>query len=145
LKYDFIVMEPALEVSIKKPFDFMSVPLVSDVENLSFFAQYVNNTIPSDENNGFAVGFKMGAAKISKFGDWQFKYIYAMLEKDAVLDILPDSDRFGGKTGIRSHEGIFEFGLSKNTALGLDIYRSWGITNSKAASTIVQFDWNMKF
>lgn len=145
LKYDFIVLEPAAQVDIKKPFDFLSVPVIGDIENLSLFAQYVNNTIPSDENNGFAVGFKMGAKKVAKFGDWQFKYLYTMLEKDAVLDILPDSDRYFGRTGIRGHEGELTFGLSKNTFLGVDIYRVWSINNSKSAETLVQVDWNMKF
>lgn len=145
LKYDFIVLEPAVQVDIKKPFDFLSVPVLGDVENLSLIAQYVNNTIPSDENNGFALGFKMGDKKVEKFGDWQFKYIYTMLEKDAVLDILPDSDRYFGRTGIRAHEGELTFGLGKNTFLGVDIYRGWSINNSKSAETLVQVDWNMKF
>jgi polyhydroxyalkanoate synthesis regulator phasin len=145
LKYDFIVMEPAIEVSISEPLKFTRLPVLGKAENLSLFGQYVNNTIPSDENNGFAVGFNLGAKKVAKFGDWQFKYIYAMLEKDAILDILPDSDRYSGKTGIRSHEGVLTFGLSKNTFLGLDIYRSWSIIDPKAAETLVQADWNMKF
>lgn len=145
LKYDFIVLEPAVQVDITDPLAFTNLPILGKAENLSLFAQYVNNTIPSDENNGFAVGFQLGAKKVAKFGDWQFKYIYAMLEKDAVLDILPDSDRFSGKTGIRGHEGILTFGLSKNTFLGVDIYRAWAINNEKAAETLVQVDWNMKF
>jgi hypothetical protein len=68
-----------------------------------------------------------------------------MLGKDAVPDVLPDSDRYGGKTGIRSHEGIISFGLGKNTSLGFDVYRSWSLIGSKAPETVVQADWNMKF
>jgi hypothetical protein len=70
-----------------------------------------------------------------------------MLEKDSVLDILPDSDRYKGKTGMRSHEGILTFGLGKNTNLGIDVYRSWNIvgTSTKAPETLVQVDWNLKF
>jgi len=145
LTHDFTVVEPAAQADINKPFEFINVSVFKDVESLSLFAQYVNNTQASDENNGFAVGFGLGAKKVAKFGDWQFKYIYAVLEKDAILDILPDSDRYSGKTGIRSHEGVLTFGLSKNTFLGLDIYRSWSIIDSKAAETLVQADWNMKF
>lgn len=145
LKYDYIVLEPAVQVDITDLLKFTGLPVLGEAESLSLFGQYVNNTIPSDENTGFAVGFNLGAKKVAKFGDWQFKYIYAMLEKDAVLDILPDSDRFSGKTGIRSHEGILTFGLGKNTFLGVDIYRSWAINNEKAAETLVQVDWNMKF
>ncbi|MGE5279169.1 MAG: putative porin [Deltaproteobacteria bacterium] len=145
LRYDFLVLEPALQVDVKKPFGFLDIGRLSDIESLAVFTQYVNNTIPDDNNTGFAAGFKLGSAKIAKFGDWQFKYIYAMLERDAVLDVLPDSDRYSGKTGIRSHEGVFEFGLGKNTVLGLDIYRSWSLIGGKNPETVVQMDWNVKF
>ena len=64
---------------------------------------------------------------------------------DAVLDVLPDSDRYGGATGIRSHEAELTFGLGKNTFLGLDVYRSWKLSDPKAPDTLVQVDWNMKF
>ncbi len=145
LKYGFIVMEPAMQIDISEPFKSTGIPFLKDVGNFALFGQYVNNSGAQDENNGFAVGFNMGAKKVEAFGQWQFRYIYAMLEKDAVLDILPDSDRFGGKTGIRAHEGVLTYGLGKNTFLGIDIYRGWAITNSKSAETLVQVDWNLKF
>jgi len=136
-------VNPALELSIKDPFKAFGL----NVENLKFFGEYVNNLQVSDKNNGFSTGFQFGKAKIEKWGDWQVRYIYAMLEKDAVLDILPDSDRYSGKTGIRSHEGILTFGLGKNTNIGIDVYRSWNIvgTSTKAPETLVQVDWNLKF
>jgi hypothetical protein len=73
-----------------------------------------------------------------------------MLGKDAILDTLPDSDRYGGKTGMRSHEAGLDWGLGKNTWLGIDYYYGWqipgnfGSTQSKPA-TVVQVDWNLKF
>ncbi len=91
-------------------------------------------------------GVKFGAEKLAKWGDWQGQYNYAMLEKDAILDILPDSDRFGGKTGMRAHEMILNFGLSKNTFLGLDYYYAWKIASShKTPAHTLQVDWNIKF
>ena len=87
----------------------------------------------------------MGQDKVAKWGDWQFKYLYAMLAKDAVLDVLPDSDRYGGKTSIRSHEGELTLGLGKNTSIGVDVYRSWRTLSTRAPETLVQVDWNMKF
>jgi len=145
-KYDYQMLSPAIEFSINEPFKALNL----NVENLKFFGEYVNNLDVSQKNTGFSVGLQFGNAKIEKWGDWQLRYLYAMLAKDAVLDVLPDSDRYSGKTGMRSHEGSINFGLSKNTSLGIDIYRSWNINNvrsaaPKAPETLVQVDWNMRF
>ncbi len=148
LLYDYDNITPAAEISFTEPFKALGV----NVPYLALFGEYVqniNSTVKSD-NTGYMLGFKFGAEKVENFGDWQFRYNYAMLGKDAVLDILPDSDRYGGKTGIRSHEGMFDFGLGKNTWLGLDYYYGWqipgnfGSTQSKPAQ-VFQLDWNMKF
>ncbi len=149
--YNYSVLNPALELTIKEPFKALGL----SVENLKIFGEYVNNFAVSNKNTGFSLGFQFGNEKVEKWGDWQARYIYAMLGKDAVLDILPDSDRYGGQTGIRSHEGIFTFGLGKNTYLGFDVYRSWAIngnhgfgtsaSSSAKPETLVQIDWNMKF
>lgn len=139
--YDYSMINPALEFSVKEPFKALRL----NVENLKFFGEYVNNLAVSEKNTGFSLGFQFGNEKIGKWGDWQFKYIYAMLGKDTVLDVLPDSDRYSGKTAIRSHEGVFSFGLGKNTFLGVDVYRSERIGVAKAPETLAQVDWNMKF
>ncbi len=144
--YNYALLNPALEFSVKEPFKAIGL----NIESLKFFGEYVNNLDVSKKNTGFSAGFQFGNEKITKWGDWQFRYLYAMLGKDAVLDILPDSDRYSGKTGIRSHEGIFNFGLGKNTFLGFDVYRSWGInginTGGRAQpETLAQVDFNLKF
>lgn len=140
-RYDYQMFSPALEFNLKDPFK----PAGLNVEELKLFGEYVNNLAVSSKASGFSLGFQFGNAKIEKWGDWQFRYIYAMLGKDAVIDTLPDSDRYGGKTGIRSHEAAFSFGLGKNTFLGADVYRSWSLIGAKAPETLVQVDWNMKF
>jgi polyhydroxyalkanoate synthesis regulator phasin len=141
--YDYNMLNPALELSIKDPFKAVGL----GIEKLKFFGEYVKNPAAPDKNTGFSMGFQFGNDKVKKWGDWQVKYIYAMLEKDAVLDVLPDSDRYGGKTGMRSHEVSLTYGLGTNTYFGLDVYRSWNIQGSsrKAPETLVQVDWNMKF
>jgi len=139
--FDYQMINPAAEFSIKKPFEAIGL----NVEALKLLGEYVNNLDVSEGESGFSCGFKLGNDKVAKFGDWQFKYIYAMLGKDAVLDVLPDSDRYNGKTSIRSHEGELTFGLGKNTFLGVDVYRSWRTLNAKAPETLVQIDWNLKF
>jgi hypothetical protein len=145
--YNYSLLNPALELTIKEPFKALGL----NVENLKFFGEYVNNLAVSKKNTGYALGFQFGNEKIEKWGDWQVKYIYAMLGNDSVFDMLPDSDRYAGQTGIRSHEGIISFGLAKNVALGFDVYRSWAINGNHGTSsaakpeTLMQFDLNMKF
>jgi len=117
-----------------------------NVEKLKLFGEYVDNTAASHKNTGYALGFQIGHNKVEKWSNWQLKYIYAMLGKDAILDTTPDSDRYGGKTGMRSHEISLTYGLAKNTYLGFDVYRSWDITKAaKSPETLVQVDWNLKF
>jgi hypothetical protein len=140
-QYDYQMINPALEFKVKEPFKALGL----NVESLKLVGEYVNNLDVSKGGSGFSCGFKLGHDKVAKFGDWQFKYIYAMLGKDAVLDVLPDSDRYGGKTNIRSHEAELTFGLGKNTFLGVDVYRSWRTLSAEAPETLVQVDWNMKF
>lgn len=141
LLHDYGWLSPTLEITIKEPFKILGL----DVAQLKLIGEGVFNTLIDDNNTGFAVGFKMGDSKISDFGNWSMKYLFVGLEKDAVLDILPDSDRYGGKTGIRSHEVEFQYGLGKNTFLAVDIYRSWAISSNTVPETVVQVDWNLKF
>jgi hypothetical protein len=148
LRYNYKNIIPALEVTFKEPLKALSL----DVPYLALFGEYVQNIDSSvkQDNTGYMLGFKFGKEKIENWADWQLRYNYAMLGKDAILDILPDSDRYGGKTGMRSHEMMFDWGLGKNTWLGFDYYYGWqlkgnfGSTQSKPAS-VLQVDWNMKF
>jgi hypothetical protein len=149
---DVVNLLPAFELSINEPFNALPVPAFLNVAKLKLFGEYVaniNDSKPDDGKNGFMLGMAMGADKIKDFGDWQFKYAYASLGRDAVLDILPDSDRYGGKTSMRGHEWAFEYGVGKNTWLALDIYRTQRIpyvgNYSNKPQTLVQVDWNMKF
>jgi hypothetical protein len=136
------MLNPAVELSIKEPFKAVGL----NVAYLKLIGEYVNNLAVSNSSSGFSCGLKFGNnSKIEKWGDWQVKYVYAMLGRDAVLDVLPDSDRYGGKTGVRSHEVELQYGLSKNTFLGIDVYRSWRTFGAKAPETLVQVGWNMKF
>jgi hypothetical protein len=148
LVYNYKIITPAAEIGFKDPLKALGV----DLPYLALFGEYLNNIDSSVKRNntGYMLGFKFGQEKVEKFGDWQFRYNYAMLGKDSILDILPDSDRYAGKTGIKAHEGMLDFGLGKNTWLGFDYYYAWQLpgnfnsTQTKPAS-VMQVDWNMKF
>lgn len=112
---------------------------------VAIFADYIKNS-DSDEDTGYAVGFKFGDKKVKKLHDWQFKYIYADLEEDAWLDFLPDSDRLGGATGVESNEFAFKYGLGKNVYLGLDYYDSESqISGDDEDQDLLQTDLVFKF
>jgi hypothetical protein len=138
---NYPMINPALELTITKPFESIGL----NIDSLKLFGEYVDNLDVSDKSTGYSFGFQAGHAKVEKFGDRQFRYVYATLDRDAVLDVLPDSDRYGGKTDMRSHEASINFGIGKNTSLGLDVYRSQKFGDKDDPETLVQIDWNKKF
>lgn len=105
----------------------------------SLIADYVVNTeTNTGQDTGYAVGGKLSVDK------WSFKYLYADLDANAVPDSFPDSDRFGGATGIKGHEVAAEYAVVKNVAVGLDYYN----TESKLTNVneqILQLDFIVKF
>jgi hypothetical protein len=140
LLYDYDSWVVSSELGIKEP------KLISAwVPYLAIFGDYVNNTDPSDANTGWLAGLKFGSEKVSNWGDWQFKYQYRKLEKDAWPDVFPDSDAYGGSTNIKGHEAILTYGLNKNTSLDLDYYSTDVITGTKDKEYVFQSDLNFKF
>ncbi len=98
---------------------------------VALFGQIVKSDADEDLDNdgytddmGYLLGIKFGDKKVKKFGQWQAKYSYRHLERDAWPDALPDSDFYNGETNVKGSEMEFKFGLAKNVALGLDYYRS---------------------
>ncbi len=81
-------------------------------KDFAIFADYVKND-DSDEDTGRAFGFKYGDKKVGNPNTWQLKFINADLEADAFPDFLPDSDRFGGDTGVTSNEIVFQYFFAK--------------------------------
>jgi hypothetical protein len=144
---NFFNVAPALEFKIKEPLSALGVSFLN-IPQLKLFGEYVTNIadiVPKDNKSGYMVGTSFGAEKISGWGDWQATYNFARLERNAVLDILPDSDRYGGQTNIRAHEFKFAYGLGKNTWIEFDVYRAQKLAKPFAPETLIQVDWNMKF
>ena len=142
-KYDYNAISPALELGIKEPFGGF-------VPYAALFGEYVNAFDPSSENSGYALGFKFGDKKVKKNGQWQFKYIYRHLERDAWLDCLPDSDAYDGDTNVEGHEIELKYGLAKNVTFGIDYYYMEPIKNLAGLNTdnnqqVLQVDLVLKF
>tara|TARA_B100000214_G_scaffold373008_1_gene352441 strand:+ start:108 stop:1319 length:1212 start_codon:yes stop_codon:yes gene_type:complete len=99
---------------------------------------YNNIETNTNEDTAYSVGFKW------KKGSWKAKYIYAKVEHNAVPDFLPDSDRFGGDTGIKGHEFAINYAFNKNVSLGLDYYATQAY-DENIHQDLLQIDLNMKF
>lgn len=135
--------------------DFITGKLPFDVPRMAIIGDYVQNIDTSEENRGYLIGIKFGDKKVKKKGQWQLKYMYRRLERDAWLDFLPDSDAQDGDTGAHGHELAFKYGLANNWILGLDYYHMQYFEGSplgldtnfsqEAPSHLLQVDLNYKF
>lgn len=143
-RYDYDSISPAFELGINKPFGKF-------IPYAAIFGEYIEAWDADDNNSGYAVGMKFGNKKVKEPKQWQLKYIYRRLERDAFLDALPDADVYMGGTNLKSHEWIFYYGLAKNITFGLDIYYNEPISSITGIHTkendqfIVQSDLVFKF
>ncbi|MEM8844403.1 MAG: putative porin, partial [Pseudomonadota bacterium] len=92
-------------------------------KRLAAIGEYVKSSL-DDEDVGYSIGFKFGDKKVKDRGTWELKYIYADLEESAFPNIFPDSDRFGGLTGVTSNEIQFKYAVAKNITAVIDYYDS---------------------
>jgi hypothetical protein len=118
-KYDYSAINWGGEIGFNKPFGFAAVPY------FGVMGGYISNPDPSKNNTGYLVGFNVGYTDVKKFGDWSLEYTFRRLEKDAWLDLLPNSDFYSGNTNVMGHRAKFLFGLAKNTSLGINFYDTW--------------------
>jgi len=70
--------------------------------------------------------------------------LYADIEHNAVPDFLPDSDRFGGDTGIKGHEVALGYAINKKVSVGIDYYATEDSVTKKAQD-LFQLDLTVKF
>lgn len=141
LTYDYDAGGVSAELALATPFEIAAIP------EAGIFGDFINNMDGNEVDNhaGWSLGARLGDKKVVSNGQWQLKYIFANLGKDAFVDFTPDSDRYGGRTDVRSHEGILEYGLSKNVSLALDYYQSRRIKAAENPEHVIQADVNMKF
>ncbi len=145
--YNYNAVNPSAELSFNNLFGDTFLPYIA------LSGDYICNTSMAKGNSGrdgWDAGFKFGDKKVGAKGQWQGKLIYARLGRDAFLDNFPDSDRYNGKTNMKSWEGILEYGLGKNTSLALDYYYAQSLTYPTGLTTtnpqqVLQVDWNLKF
>jgi len=119
----------------------------SYIQKAAIFGQYINSDA-DDKDTAYLIGFKFGRG-VKEFADWEFKYNYRHLERDSVLDILPDSDFRDGGTNAEGSEFELKFGLAKHVYLALDYYYTTRIdyasNETDEPENLFQFDVNFKF
>jgi hypothetical protein len=129
--YNYNAINWGGEVGFNNPFGIKCIPY------FGVMAGYISNPDPSDNNTGYLAGLTIGSPDVKKFGDWSFEYTFRRLEKDAWLDLFPDTSFYKGNTNVAGHRAKFLFGLAKNTALGLNFYDTWKLRNFSPTQGLV--------
>jgi polyhydroxyalkanoate synthesis regulator phasin len=145
--YNAIVVDAEIGFNLSDPIPY-----------LGFFGTYVQSNADDqlrptptgdDENQGWLLGVKFGDKKVKDFRQWQVKYNYRELERDAWVDFLPDSDFYGGRTNAQGHEIELVYGLHKNVTMGVDYYNAEQINfpagESERTQDLIQLDLVLKW
>jgi hypothetical protein len=59
--------------------------------------------------------------------------------------MFPDSDFYGGRTGVRGHEIVLAYAVAKNVSFGLDYYLADVIEGDENQQRLLQADLVVKF
>jgi hypothetical protein len=138
LTYKYKGLSPSVEIKRENPAGGM-------ISYVSLFGEYARNPNPPEKNQAYAAGLGIGVSKIKERGQWQLRYLYRHLEKDAWLDVFPDSDFYNGKTDVGGQEAVAQFGLFTNISLTLDYYRTQRLTGAREPTDLWQVDLSASF
>lgn len=112
----------------------------------ALYGEYIKNTSSGvSEDTGYTAGIKFGHEKVKKPGQWKVAAYYERLERDAWLDIFPDSDAYGGQTNIKGYVVKAAYGLMKNVEFDTAYYRTKRIEGKANAEQLFQADLVFKF
>lgn len=123
----------------------LKIPMLNwNISNIAVFGSYLKNTAIRREDKGWIAGLRLGQEKVDDAGQFQFSFSQRRLEKDAWLDVYPDSDFYGGSTGVKGLEYILTVGVLRNFSIVMDYCDSNPIGSSKR-ERLFQADVNFKF
>jgi hypothetical protein len=127
-QYEYNAYTLGTELGLKNPFGSKMIPYASIIGG------YITNPDPSMDGKGYLIGFNVGEPNLAKFADWNVEYTFRRYEKDALLDIFPDSSFYAGATNVMGHRIKAAFGLAKNVSLGLNYYNAWTVRQTRSAT-----------
>jgi hypothetical protein len=137
-KYNLVTMTG--EVGFRNP-----IPAFSPIRYAGLFGEYTNNISTSSGKSGYLSGLTFGDEKVADKGQWNFRGSYRRLEKNAVPDILPDSNFYFGDTGVAGYTLQFRYGLMKNVNFTTTYFRAGQIQGPAQMENLFQSDLNFKF
>ena len=139
-KYKYNLATMTGEVGLKNP-----IPGFKAIRYAGLFGEYTNNVATSNGKSGYLTGLTFGDEKVVDKGQWYFRGNWRRLEKNAVPDILPDSEFYFGDTGVSGYELVFRYGLWKNINIQSRYVRSEQLSGPAEPANLIQTDLNFKF
>jgi hypothetical protein len=94
---------------------------------------------------GWQVRVDAGYPEIHKFGQWNLAAAYKRIETDAVLDIFTDSDFGLGGTDVKGYLIQGNFGVYKDTWVGLNWFSTDAISRPPFSVDVLQLDLTTRF
>jgi polyhydroxyalkanoate synthesis regulator phasin len=141
--YNYDCFGGSAEIGFKNPFGDQGI--FANLPYMAAMGDLIHNPDPGEDRTGWLIGGKIGYSKVSKPGNWQAIYTYRKLEKDAWLDVFPDSDFYGGATDVKGHEIKFNYGLLDNVTFGAGYYNTQRLSGDKRKEDLFQADIVFKF
>ncbi len=142
-KYETLAWDWEVSKNFESPLSFY----INEIRNITLFSTLARNTAISEDklNKAWLLGVRIGHEKVSNTGEFNISYSRRWLENNAFLDTYPDSDFFGGSTGVKGNEIILCYGLGRDFNITFDYYNSEPIKSIKKGEELLQIDLNMKF
>ncbi|MFT3858878.1 MAG: putative porin [Aquabacterium sp.] len=107
---------------------------------------------PGGKRDGYQLRMGFGWPEVDEFGKWQVNLTYRHLGSDAVLDAFTDSDLGLGGTNLKGYSLGVNYGLARNTSLGLRYLSAKSIDSTinetepgSYGVNLMQVDFNVRF
>lgn len=118
-------------------------------QKLTIFGEYEQNLGKlangnPDLDTAWQVGAKYGKSG-QKFGDWDLKVLYRVVQSEAVLDNISDSDFHGGRSNGRGIEAGGGFGLRRGVQLAVSYFNTEEERGATLENWTLQTDLKFKF
>lgn len=118
-------------------------------KKLKLFGEYTQNvgdlaTGNPDLDTAWQVGAKYGKSG-KKFGDYDLKVTYRLVQTEAVFDVISDSDFHGSRSNARGFEAGGSLGLAKGVKLGITYFDTEEERGTQWERETLQVDLKFKF
>jgi hypothetical protein len=117
-------------------------------QELKLFGEYTKNTGTLANGSGLDTAWhlevKYGKSG-RKFGDYDLRVIYRVVQTEAVFDVISDSDFHDGRSNGRGFEAGASIGLAKGIKLAFTFFGTQEERGTKRESEKFQTDLMFKF